>query len=58
MTKKQKTNKNCPWSLIYVCDCYVTLQEMCYKDYPRVVTPGPGDLDNDLEEWCNAYKQR
>ena len=43
--------KKCPWSLIYVLDCYVRIQEMWYKDYSHVVTPEPWFHDDKLIEW-------
>ena len=34
------------------------LQEIWHKDYSHVVVPEPWDLDDDLVEWHNGYKQR
>ena len=43
-----KVKKNYPWSLIYVSDCYVKLQQISCKGYSHAVTLESQDLIDDL----------
>ena len=48
--------KKCTWSLKFVPDHYVRLQDMWYEDYSYVVTPEPWHYDDNFIEWRNGYK--
>ena len=51
-----KAVKKCSWSLMYVNDRYIRLQEIWYEDYSHVETKEPW-LYDELITWCNGYKQ-